>query len=314
MQFDNPIVGGTTLIRDAIQSQNFSAVSPFAGWQIKEDGTATFNGMTLREGITVSSTNLYYNGTPALGNLIASISPTAGTDAYGNDYLSGICAYNDSAPYNICQLQASGIEIGVPGLPGQINQRGGVIHDSTTGGTLLTASQTNTVLDPAYFQVLGGSNTAIVPNGTEPYAVLTDGSGISVASYRVSGAILKCDVSGNPYTLQTPVFGTGWATGAAGTSTYQAFQYRQLPTDSIKFQGIFHSTSATPSSTIFTLPAGYVPKMNQRYACVSNNGGVYSPRSLDIQTTGAVSIDPPLSTSGTDVYIPEINMPLGNLA
>ena len=48
VQFDNPIVGGTTLIREAIQSDNFASTDQgVTGWQINRDGTATFTELTI---------------------------------------------------------------------------------------------------------------------------------------------------------------------------------------------------------------------------------------------------------------------------
>lgn len=48
MQFDNPILGGVTLIREAIQSDNFSSTPQgVTGWQIKRDGSATFTDVTI---------------------------------------------------------------------------------------------------------------------------------------------------------------------------------------------------------------------------------------------------------------------------
>lgn len=51
MPFGNPLVGGTTLIRPAIQSPNFVAGS--AGWKIAKDGTAEFNNATFRGTVVV---------------------------------------------------------------------------------------------------------------------------------------------------------------------------------------------------------------------------------------------------------------------
>lgn len=47
--FTNPIVAGNTLIRQAIQSENFSIGSDnaVAGWQIARDGSATFTSVTI---------------------------------------------------------------------------------------------------------------------------------------------------------------------------------------------------------------------------------------------------------------------------
>lgn len=76
MQFDNPIVGGVTLIREAIQSDNFASTDQgVTGWQIKRDGSATFTDITI--GTTnytidangnavfnsVNSPSIIYNGT-----------------------------------------------------------------------------------------------------------------------------------------------------------------------------------------------------------------------------------------------------------
>jgi hypothetical protein len=44
--FDNDVVAGTVLVRDAIQSQDFAAGS--AGWIIRSDGSAEFSDVALR--------------------------------------------------------------------------------------------------------------------------------------------------------------------------------------------------------------------------------------------------------------------------
>lgn len=52
MEFGNPIVGQEDLIREAIQSPNFS-VDPetgVSGWRIARDGTATFNSVVIGSG------------------------------------------------------------------------------------------------------------------------------------------------------------------------------------------------------------------------------------------------------------------------
>jgi hypothetical protein len=46
MTFRDPIVGGNTLIRDAIKSPNY--VAGVSGWSINRDGTAEFNSVTVR--------------------------------------------------------------------------------------------------------------------------------------------------------------------------------------------------------------------------------------------------------------------------
>ena len=57
--FSNPIVGGTTLIRPAIQSPNY--VAGVSGWTINIDGSAEFNNVTIRG--TLQSSNFVANTT-----------------------------------------------------------------------------------------------------------------------------------------------------------------------------------------------------------------------------------------------------------
>src|SRR5512138_1081475 len=91
MGFENPVVGGTALRIPAIQSPGFTPGS--AGWIVRIDGSAEFNNVVIRGSTTTQGLILMYNGTPAAGNLIASIAPAAGTDTYGNAYLAGITTY-----------------------------------------------------------------------------------------------------------------------------------------------------------------------------------------------------------------------------
>jgi len=97
VQAGNPIVGGTVLRIPAIQSPNY--VAGVSGWQVKISGDAEFNSITVRgqfEGtdfVINTSGAFFYSGTPAAGNLIASITNAAGTDAETNAYLAGFVTY-----------------------------------------------------------------------------------------------------------------------------------------------------------------------------------------------------------------------------
>lgn len=111
MTFQNSVVGGVSLVRPAIQSPNFVAGS--TGWQVNVDGSAEFNDVIIRGGTTVSGTSLYYNGTPALGNLILSISAAASTDTYGNAYPQGLGVFGSDG-----ELTADGSTLTVEGTNG----------------------------------------------------------------------------------------------------------------------------------------------------------------------------------------------------
>lgn len=94
IDFENPLTAGTVLVREQIQSQNYSPGN--AGWVIKANGDAEFNSVVIRGGTVVSGLALYYDGAPAAGNLIMSISASAGTDAFGNAYVEGVGLYGSS--------------------------------------------------------------------------------------------------------------------------------------------------------------------------------------------------------------------------
>lgn len=94
IDFYNPVTAGVVLVREAIQSQNYQP--GVDGWTIDADGHAEFNDITIRGGTVIGGTALYYDGTPALGNLIMSISADAGTDSFGNAYVSGVGVYGDN--------------------------------------------------------------------------------------------------------------------------------------------------------------------------------------------------------------------------
>jgi hypothetical protein len=53
MAFANPVVGGTTLIREAIHSPNY--VQGVSGWTINRDGSAEFNDALFRGDVEVSA-------------------------------------------------------------------------------------------------------------------------------------------------------------------------------------------------------------------------------------------------------------------
>lgn len=72
MPYSNPIVGGTTLVRSAIQSADY--VPGVSGWIIRRDGTAEFNAVTVRGSLIVvdPATGSYTSITTGLPAVLAS--------------------------------------------------------------------------------------------------------------------------------------------------------------------------------------------------------------------------------------------------
>jgi hypothetical protein len=132
--FSNPVVGGKgVLIRESIHSPNF--LTGVDGWTINKDGSVEFNNGVFR-GTIVNGGVFVYDGTPATGNLIAALSPTAGTDAFGNQYGKGLTFANPNSPPDFLFIGTN------PGLPGQmeINSPAGDIGIFAPGNRVAIAS------------------------------------------------------------------------------------------------------------------------------------------------------------------------------
>lgn len=99
--FSNEITGGQgALVRPAIKSPKYSP--GVSGWTINRDGSAEFNNLTIRgtfngtDFVINAAGAFFYSGTPAAGNLIASIAPNPGVDAHGNHFPQGIMSASGS--------------------------------------------------------------------------------------------------------------------------------------------------------------------------------------------------------------------------
>jgi hypothetical protein len=305
MAFRNPILAGTTLIRDAIQSSNYLARR--SGWQIATNGTAEFNDITIRGGTNVGGTALYYAGTPAAGNLRYSISDTAGTDAYGNGYGVGIIAYAFGHTGDIGLVDgevllghAATAFAGSASLRQTLLFGGDVLIDSGTGD----ASHT----DSSYVQAIAGTNGQTTGSATAPHVVIGDGQGVSDVDALISGSWIKTDKAGTHVTWQSPSYATGWAGGPAGGSV-QPLQYRLDAQDNLVIVGAAHNTGSA-GGTVFTLPAGYRPLQTQRGVAVTNSGGTGALVFYEVNTSGVVSIN---AVPSGDLYLNMV-LPLGHIA
>lgn len=180
MGFQNPVVGGTALRIPAIQSPNFQAGS--TGWIVRNDGSAEFNNVVIRGSTLTQGVILQYSGTPAAGNLVASIAATAGTDAFGNAYLAGVTTYATDASGRYTQLQDDG-EIAF-GYTSQF-ANAGLLSATGSGITLVTpytSSAPNN--DPTHFTMHPGGTTGV----DRGYAQLSTLNGKDILS-RVYGSL-----------------------------------------------------------------------------------------------------------------------------
>jgi len=251
MGFQNPVVGGTALRIPAIQSPNYNP--GVAGWIIKIDGSAEFNNLTIRgtfEGndFVLDSDGLFiYSGTPAAGNLIASITPTSGTDSFGNTYLGGINTYSGASFVGLnvgnllLGLTADSSKAGVVGLVGGDGIAGispfSTANPDTSGWQLQDGDRTTTPTSASGF----------------PHAML-DGT------VWVRDAIVQATDNANVWTAETwhtPTFSGSWVTTGTlnGNSTFRGLQYRKDAEDNVWVLGAATTTAA--GGSVFTLPSGY---------------------------------------------------------
>lgn len=117
MPFSDPIVGGTTLIREAIRSPNF--VTGVSGWSINRDGTAEFNNVAVRGDLLVGvspSPRIY------VGSSIPAPLAAASTDF---TWTAAIIEYWNAASFRFDAIGTYN--------PGPFPVRATGTYDSTTG-------------------------------------------------------------------------------------------------------------------------------------------------------------------------------------
>jgi hypothetical protein len=91
--------------------------------------------------------SFYYSGPPALGNLISSVAPAAGTDAQGNAYLTGTASYLPGSTYSAVAITGGAVAwFTAPGAAGPWTEVG-VMEIALTGSNPLVFS----------FSALGGN-------------------------------------------------------------------------------------------------------------------------------------------------------------
>lgn len=325
--FSNSILGGAQkLIRAAIQSPNF--VSGVSGWIVRKDGTSEFDSITLRGQLVVQSSTqgiFVYKGTPAAGNLAVAISSGPGTDSFGNQYGADITITDVTLGTGIKLYMADG----------QLDWHHAQFAIDPLVEALTAGSNADTpalALFSPTNDALGNLATAILLQGasadgtTSPGWVQLTGTNLNTgalvrALFQVVGQIVATDPSVTPgKTFATrgiekwhiPALGSGWAAGPF-SGTFQSIAYRIDAEDNLIIRGAIHTTSATPTATIFTLPTAWRPATSWRGpGAVKNDGGTPTVCFLEVDSSGAVSLTTNETVTAHDVYFMAV-VPLGNL-
>lgn len=260
------------------------------------------NSLTIPTGATTgarividgsSDAILLYNST---NNLIISLAATAGTDSLGNSYPAGL------------NVSGGGL-INVPApTPGS------VVFTSEVYGDAF--ARMNFLVDGTMTWGNGAAPADTNFYRSQTGQLQTDGALGVGTKLKVNTYIVR-EVSGQDAAWQTVANGgitlnAGWATDATSPGT-QLLQYRIDAQDNLVIVGCCHTTSATPSATIFSVAGLYMPKALQRAAVDQSAGGVQSINRVNISSsTGAVTLATAVAAANVDVYF-DVCVPLGNL-
>ena len=301
---------------------------------------ATFRGtvvLTSSQDLLVYSTSI-----PTNNKLVLAIAGSAGNDGLGNSWQQGFNAYDNNGN-KIGLWSPSQFKLVATGTPpGNINvntlasaglspimtfDSGSGIEDITNvfdlsslfviqGGTqdAFRRQGPTSKADPgasSLFIDLASGNGAIQDSAycTIHFNSSTPSQAFDTARFDKLGAhiwgtttALDPNATGTIESWHSPVLQAGWASGS-NVGGKQDLRFRLLPTQEVELTGTIHTTSTTPNSVMFVMPAGYLPSIAQRLGIIVNKGGgVIAADIVDFNPGGNVQLGINLTASGNDVH------------
>lgn len=215
-----------------------------------------------------------YSGPPALGNLILSSSPVAGTDQAGNIFPAGFYQYDpvtgDTVTIDAGQITFS--NLGYTGAPGSLQYVFGdlvMTSPSPIGGTGSQLVLTAAPLQP-YAQLQSAAGGAIPLYTAQP-----NGPGVQESWHSLTG------------------FAAGWAIGS-GSAEYMLTPMNELK---IAIRNLSPGTTTTDGTTILSsangIPSAWQPATARRFPVAVNilrqaSAGIFEGAALEIETDGSI--------------------------
>jgi|HubBroStandDraft_4_1064222.scaffolds.fasta_scaffold01801_13 hypothetical protein len=159
-------IANATIEGNNIQAGTITAALLAAGIVVAGiiNGTEITGAQFVADG--TSGQILVYNGTPAFGNLIVSISGAAGTDSSGNSYDEGVAVYNSSTGQSIVLLSGQ-VQLNVPS---QTNP--GLLYGEAPGTTILQSPEMSALDLPAVLALISSVSSGFGVPVAELPAVL----------------------------------------------------------------------------------------------------------------------------------------------
>jgi hypothetical protein len=325
--FSNPIAAGSgALTVPSIHSPGYTPGS--TGWSINKDGTAEFNGITVRGTVILgngtTNTIILDNTRSALfvydnsGKLVESVAANSGTDALGNNYVAGFGTYD--------------------GTPGGL-------YSSLIAG-LLAVGTGSAVANTQPFNIFGGTGGG--PHNDQPYAVLKSpaDSGIPtpitsqlemfgedqaqlrspLIRMRQAGILVDTQVLVQGEVVYSAPGATNWAetwhsmalaaNWAVLGAPWAAPSYRKSNGGTVELAGAVQWTDGVTAAPvqITQLPTGYRPPTQKHLFTMTMPGPGATPQleSLEIRTDGTLWLtNYPAGGPNTPITLDGAWFPLG---
>jgi hypothetical protein len=220
--------GSGSLVLPAIFSPNF--LHNVSGWSINSNGTAEFNLVTIRNSITIGAAEFYYSGTPAFGNLVASITGpvSGGLDPFGNTYIGGAVTYENSGSTPVAAASQVNNNIAFYAWSGSAWIQEAVFSN---GAYISTFAGFN--IDVPAGQLIGLNGQLTVPLVAQSNHTFTVTDGLDGVTYDVErNTVVLANTTGSLVAL------TSILTATSGVSTYRVHGqlYLNIPVANAQFQ------------------------------------------------------------------------------
>jgi hypothetical protein len=279
--FQQDVAGGNgNLIATSLQSPNY--VAGVSGWQVTKTGDAEFNNVLVRGEFYGTSFFLndsgvfFYNGTPGPTTLLATIAAAAGTDPYGTTVYQGFNIYGpDGSLASLVNNGSAPALLFTPPSVTQLTARPEVFAFADFAGLVnefmflvLSSGKSN-----------GGADAAI-----QLWSEPANASGVAQIIFEFGGAVAATMTAAgfvpSPWT-QTASYGSGWEASGEGVN---GFWFRTRIDGTVEWMCDLKTTSSSPSSTLCTIPAAYVPAASLASFGMNTGTAAYS---VAMQSTGS---------------------------
>jgi hypothetical protein len=217
---------------------------------------------------------LIYSGTPASGNLIASISASAGTDGFGNAYQAGAVTYSGNA---YSQL-ASGV-LKFSGASGQYSPA--IIQTLNQAGWMdLQSGLVNSFDTTAEFYL--NSNVA---NGSGGSQIVANAYNFiaNTTNFAVASGQMTIPAGGGPF-----IPSSGWTDISNGTGWLA--RVKLLPWNAVWLDVQVSASTLSSPVDLGSLPFGYYPTSTRIFPLANNGPSATYPR-VYVPTSGQLQVN-----------------------